>query len=742
MKILKSWLKDYIDFDFSDEELAEKLSMSGSSVESIEKGIDDNVIIVEIRKIDRHPNADRLNLATVYDGELEQTVVCGASNIKVGQKVPLARIGAKLPGGVIKKAVIRGVESEGMICAADELGFGDDHSGIIILPDEYEIGQKLSHYAGKESVFDFEITPNRGDCLSHIGVAREVAAILGKKIKNTIKNIEPTESGEIKITLESPDLCNQYFACLIKGIKIQESPKWLKDRLELIGAKSINNIVDITNYILFDLGQPLHAFDTSKIAENNIIVRKSSQYEKIQTLDGVARDLPEDTLVIADNEKAIAVAGIMGGANSEVDEKTTSIILESAEFDRKSVRKSAKALKLTSEASYRFERGVDTLGVEPAFMKAISLITEMAGGEIACITRAGNPCESQKIKIEYDRINNLLGAKLPKEKINQILEGLGFVISDEYCTIPSWRNDIGITEDLVDEVGRISGYGLLEISPLEKSTQPPKSLYYKKEYLKDILLSCGFSEVMNYAFLSGEDAKIAHLSEKSLLAVANPLQPENKYLRNSIIPALLKNIAKNPSFDPILFYEIGHVFEENSEKTVLSLAASGKDSQRSLLNALAEIENICEKKIEVREISTDELNRFKIRKPAVFVAEIDLEPLLSKIEAAEFRTAEESIHYRPISKYPSISRDLAFIVNNKTDGAQIADAIYAISEKIHRVEQFDEYASDKFGVNMKNLAFHIYLSDMEKTMVDSEANQVIESVVESVNKKFNAKLRD
>lgn len=749
MKVLRSWLEKCIEIPYSDEELSDKLSLSGTSVEAVEKGIDPNVVVVEIRNITPHPQADRLQLASVFDGTEELTVVCGAPNIKVGQKVPLARIGANLPAGKIEKAVIRGVESFGMLCASDELGLGDDHSGIFILPKDYILGLPLSSQLHKDTIFDLEITPNRGDCLSHIGVAREIAALTNTVVKQKPVEIKSTSkkiSELLSISIENEGLCSQYQARMIENITVKESPKWLRDALIAIGTKPINNIVDVTNYIMYDLGQPLHAFDYNKIEGHSINVRAAAMNEEIVTLDQVKRKLEADTLVIADSNKPIAIAGVMGGLNSEINQSTKTIVLEAAEFDSRSIRKTAKKLNLQSEASYRFERGIDSGNIEYALNYAAVLITEVAGGNILSgITRSGSKSSRPEITINAKSISKLLGLSLSQEEISHILRLLGFQIKDAKCIPPYWRHDIERWQDLAEEIGRISGYDKITPISVTKTKQPIQSNYFFTELVKDILSDNGFTEVINYSFLSLEDTKVAELPSSHLLEVANPIQPENKYLRNSLIPGLLKTIAKNSAFDPILIFEIGHIYSGKNEIKMLGIAAAGKniksslDSVIKLLSSKAGIDGI-----KTIEIGQEKLGKFKIRKPIVSVLEIALDNFAGKFlkkNRIRLHPNSNTVCYRPISKYPSVTRDLAFILDSTIAANKVKSTIFHISDTIIRVELFDEFVSDKFGAGKKNLAFHLSLQHTDKTLTDKEADEIIKCVVVAVEKQHKAKLR-
>lgn len=749
MQVLKSWLKDYVDIDLTDQELSDKLSLTGTSIEEIKSDLDSKIIVAQIRKVNPHPNADRLQIATVFDGANELQIVCGAPNIAVEQKVPLATIGAKIQDFEIKQAQIRGVDSYGMMCSNRELSLGEDHDGIKILPDNFEVGKPLNNYIESDTIFDIEITPNRGDCLSHLGVAREISAITDKELKIPGKIIiNPIKDNKIKVEIEAKDYCNQYSAILIEAIKIAPSPEWLQKRLLSLGLRPINNVVDITNYILLEWGQPLHAFDATKITNSKIIIRQSKEQEKIVTLDGQVRTIPEGSLVIADSEKSIAIAGIMGGANSQVDNNTVDIIIESAEFDTASIRKASKILGLSTDASYRFERGIDSGNVFESAKYAAKLITEIAGGNIADFIYTGAENKKETIKIEYDKINSLLGINLTNDDINKILMNLGFDITNSSATIPSWRHDISIWQDLAEEVGRIYGYE--KITPIEMiiTSASNNTDYFKKEFLKESLTDLGFSETVNYVFVSAYDAQTDEIETKDLLEIKNPMQNENKYLRNSLIPGLLKNVAKNPSFDPILLFEFGHIFNTSQEKNSIGLIASGKDSKKKIEEALLMLKDKLkfENEIEILEISKEKLLKHKIRKSAVYACEIILSNELDKLVLTEkIDTTEAAITkvlFKQVSKYPPAVRDLAFIVRDDIDSQEIMNTILNLSENILLVDLFDEFSSPKFGVKKKNIAFHIYLQDMKKALLDAEADQIIKNIVLTIEDKYQVKLRD
>lgn len=750
MKILRSWLKDYINFDKSDEELADLLTFSGTLVEEVEKEISDELIVAKIKSIKKHPNADKLSLAEVETGEEILNIVCGAPNLEVGQIVPLAKVGAKFGDFEIKEVEIRGEKSQGMLCSEKELGLGDDHSGIMILPADYKIGEKLNKYLGGDAVFDLEITPNRGDCLSHLGIAREISVLLNKALKKDDDKIKVKDTDKLEIDILNPAGCNRYCGILINDVKIEESPVWLKERLEKTGVKPINNVVDITNYIMLDLGQPLHAFDAKKLKSNKIIVRNATDNEQITTIDGETRTLSKDMLVIADENSPIAVAGVMGGQDCEIDQNTTSIVLESAEFDRKLIRKTSKDLKLATEASYRFERGIDPEAVEQAADKAAKMIEKLCEGKItAKVFNVADEYENEWVKFPIDKINNLLGLTLTAEQAQNILLSLGFLFKNGMTKAPSWRHDIGIWQDLAEEVSRIYGFANIPSVPIEKTTVKEKSDYYLKEYIKDLLAEDGFVEVYTYSFLSEKDIVAAKIESSDLLEVANPVQPENKYLRKSLIPGLLKTVSKNPAFDQVPVFEIGNVFTKTIEKTNLAIAASGKQSEKLIEKAVKSINSKLglkvDKYLSYSELKRDELERFKIKKPVTYVLEVEIDKLLKNATINKNRISlthpRKKVFYRSISKYPSITRDLAFIVDKKIEAEEMINLAYSQSELIIRVELFDEFSSDKFGVGKKNVAFHIDLQHQERTLNDKEADEVIKNTAQAMEKKFKAKLR-
>lgn len=582
MRFTLSWLKEYVDFDASPEELAERLTMVGLEVESIEymgMGLED-ILVAEILDIRPHPNASKLVICDVTDGSKLYNIVCGAKNMKAGDKVALAKAGTKLPpsakfpeGVLIQSTKIRGELSEGMLCAENELGIGEEGEGILILPEYAMIGERLVDALGlNDVVIEIGVTPNRPDCLSVIGIAREVAAILETKVKYPDYGVlEKGEDIESLAAVEVLDVdgCPRYSCRLITDVKIAPSPDWLKTRLQASGIRSINNVVDVTNFILLELGQPLHAFDHNLLDGRKIIVRSAKNGELIETIDGIKRTLTNEDLVICDARKPIALAGVMGGANTEISEKTREILLESAYFNPGRVRRSSKRTNLKSESSYRFERGVDPNGVVKALDRASELIRKVAKGKVAKgkIDIYPSPIMPKEVEISTRRINSILGTDIKTEKIKEIAERLeiqALTVKDGEISlcVPTFRVDLMREIDLIEEVARHYGYNGI---PLTLPVVPMKTENSRREKnledkLKGILTSFGFLEVVNYSF---DDPELLSLyNENEQLKILNPLTKESSVMRTNLIVGILRNVSLNLNHQvqDIRIFEIGKVY--------------------------------------------------------------------------------------------------------------------------------------------------------------------------------------
>ena len=609
MKVSLKGLRDYIDVKLTAGELAESLTMAGLEVKSIQAigGTWDNVVIGEVIALNPHPNADRLKLATVDLGTEQVTTVCGAPNISLGQRVTFAHIGARLidphtgEAIVLEPAKIRGVVSEGMVCSEKELGISESHEGILVLPPEAPIGVPLGAYLG-DVILDLDVTPNRPDCLSVIGIAREIAALTGEPLRLPEIHYEETEKSVdsfASVDIVDPDLCPRYCASLVTGIKIAPSPSWLQQRLNSCGMRPINNVVDVTNYVMLEYGQPLHAFDYHKLKGRQIIVRRAGNGETITTLDGSERALNPDILVIADKEEAVAVAGIMGGLNSEVTDKTDTILLESANFNQATIRRGCSHLQFQSEASIRFDKGLNSgLPLLP-LKRATQLLLELAGGRAAkgIIDVYPGKSEPKLISLTAREVKRLSGLKVNIDEILKVLKALGFECqegdsgSQILVSAPYWRSDIKCSADLVEEVVRIIGYERIPITRLnsslprqESGLSLPAQRSNLKEKLRNILAGFGFQEILTYSLVSLE--KLQKLSPKLELKilplkVANPMTREQEYLRTSLRAGLLATLAHNQKFEQagIRLFEIGKVFLPQHPPVIASEAKQSQEER-------------------------------------------------------------------------------------------------------------------------------------------------------------------
>jgi phenylalanyl-tRNA synthetase beta chain len=609
MKVSLKWLKDYVDIEITPEELAERLTMAGLEVKGTQTvgGTWDNVVIGEVIALNPHPNADRLKLATVDLGTGQVTTVCGAPNISLGQRVTFAHIGARLidphtgEAILLKPAKIRGVASEGMVCSEKELGISDSHEGILVLPPEAPIGAPLGAYLG-DVIFDLDVTPNRPDCLSVVGIAREIAALTGEPLRLPEIHYEETEESIdsfASVDIVNPDLCPRYCASLITGIKIASSPSWLQQRLNSCGMRPINNVVDVTNYVMLEYGQPLHAFDYHKLKGRQIIVRRAGNGETIATLDGTERALNPDILVIADKEEAVAVAGIMGGLDSEVTDQTDTILLESANFNQAAIRRGCSHLQFQSEASIRFDKGLNSELPLLPLKRATQLLLELTGGRAAkgIIDVYPGKSEPKLISLTAREVERLSGLKVNIDEILKVLKALGFECqegdsgSQILVSVPYWRSDIKCSADLVEEVVRIIGYEKIPITrlgsplPQQKSKLSPAAQQSNlKEKLRNILTGFGFQEILTYSLVSLE--KLQKLSPKlelkiPPLKVANPMTREQEFLRASLRAGLLATLAHNQKFEQagIRLFEIGKIFLPQHPPVIASEAKQSQEER-------------------------------------------------------------------------------------------------------------------------------------------------------------------
>ncbi len=801
MLIPLSWLREYVDVDMSPEDLADKLDLTGTAVESVKRlgaGLE-GVVVGLVVDCEKHPHADRLKVCLVDVGEdPPRRIVCGAPNVEGGQLVPVALPGAKLPSGMtIGKAKIRGIESEGMICSEAELSLGEDASGIMVLEGHYEVGSSLAKALGlDDAVLELEITPNRPDCLGIIGVAREVAAITGAELKIPPAEVEEadrpaTEAASIEIA--DADLCPRYEARLIMGVKVGPSPLWMRRRLEKAGIRPISNVVDVTNYVMLETGQPLHAFDYDLIDGAKVIVRRARKGERIVTLDGVERLLQEGDLVIADAQKAIAIAGIMGGRYSEVSDKTVNVLLESAHFAPESVMRTSRRLGLLSEASARFEKGVDPNVVPFAADRAIELMRRLAGGEVlkGSLDVYPGKIEPRSLRLRVDRTNDVLGTDLDSREISGILRRLGLAVAPSKepkvleVAVPTFRFDLEREIDLVEEVARIYGYNAV------KSTLPAGGrqggLSFRQKMLRaisDRLVSQGLREAQTYSFSDPRDADLMNLPSTSSLrrslSLLNPMTEEQSLMRTSILPGLLKAVRHNiyRGQYSVKLFEIGRVFRPSDgelpeEKTMLAIALAGethadewyeKGRQLDFFDLKGMVEDLLESigvldwsisrledarfhpgRSAALEIGGERAGVFGEVHPAVrerldlqhraVAAEIDADTL---VDASSFERSFEEI-----PKFPAIVLDVALVVDEKIANGELLSAIEAEGGKLlESARLFDVFRGPGIPEGKKSVAYSLTLRSPERTLTDEEAKLARERIVERLRRDFGAAIRE
>lgn len=798
MKVSLNWLKNYIDIsNYSVLDLKNILTNAGLEVEAIEeigKSLE-GFVVGEVVSKEKHPNADKLSVCKVNDGKEIHQVICGAPNVEAGQKIVFAPLGVVIPGTgeKLKKAKIRGVESFGMICSEMELGLGEDHTGILVLDNSAPVGMPFAEYLNLEDyVLEIGITPNRPDALSHIGIARELSAITKKKyIFPKIDFIESDERIEkyLKVEIINEVDCPRYCARMVKNVKVKESPQWLKNYLINVGIRPINNVVDVSNFVMLEMGQPLHTFDARLIEGGKIIVKNADDGEKFITLDGKERVLDSSMLMICDAKKKIAIAGVMGGANSEISENTKDVIIESAYFNPKSIRRTSKKLGLSSESSYRFERGVDFRNTLVAANRAAQLIAELAGGEIVGGFIDENPIKFNDVEVELriSRTNKILGIDLNRDEVADILQSLGIQVQKSngdvlLCTIPSYRPDLTREIDLIEEVARIYGYdkipGDSRVS-FEISIDKIQQRYEDK--VRDILTGYGLFEVMNNTLLSEEEANFDGLKSVKIL---NPISQELSHLRPSLIPGLLKTVALNHRFGEfdLQLYEVGKVMiakkenvetvEDYVELERLAICLTGKlvdknwkeqAIQSDIFYLKGLVEALLEKlsldninftsyyasendfySIEIKvfidktyigslyKMTDSYLKKFDIEKP-VFIAELDL-GLMRTLPIRQ-------VSFQKLSNYPKVERDISFFVNNDIPYEKIEHLIWKASDKLLiNVYLFDLYFDPKKS-DKKSLAIRLEFQSYEKTLTAEEVDQRVNKITSMLEKELNIELR-
>lgn len=804
MYLSLDWLKDYVDIPKSvtPEALGLKLTLHTVEIDGVEKQSEqfEKVLVGKILEVRKHPNAERLQLARVSIGKEELDIVCGAPNIEAGQLVPVACVGAVLPNGMeIKEALVRGEKSVGMLCAEDELGLGPDHSGILILENRAKVGQKFSDYLNlQDTIFevDNKSITNRADLWGHYGMAREIAAFLNSK---TTKKFQKIAETEIKIDAEEKkldvkvidkDICRRYMAVAMDGIKITASPEWLQRRLSAAGVRPINNIVDITNYVMMELGQPMHAFDANLI--DKVVIRRAKKNEVIKTLDGEKRELTEDMLVIANSKDPVAVAGVMGGEESEVRDETTSIVFESANFEHVSIRKTSAKLGLRTESSIRYEKGLDPNLCGIALARAVELVKEICpeAKVISKIIDENNFQLNQgPIELNLKWLNTFVGAELTKKQVTDILESLGFVIEggndDLLVKVPTWRavKDISIREDLAEEVARIIGYdNLTPVMPMVDMRRPLVNEERILERKIKEILACGthLSEVYNYSFVGEEHLDKLGINYSTHIRLANPISSQYTMLRQSLATNLIGNIRTNQArFEKFGLFEIGSVYlsmdggleKGDGSKELLpyqekrlgillagsnaEIFAEAKKTIQYLMDELkikshfspldlvpewADTNECAKIMVEKRLLGTilklnkTAASRLGVKKDATII-EISLKELYN------IYSTKPVMKFQEFDKFPPMLRDLAFVVAEKVLYNDLAEEIESFHELIKSVELFDVYQGDKLGQDKKSLAFRLtYQTD--KTLTAEEVDKIQSDLIKKLEEKFEAKVRD
>ncbi len=791
-----NWLKEYIDKLPAAREVADRLTMSGTEVESVaETGREiKGVVTAEVLSCGKHPNADKLQLCEVRTDKESYQIVCGARNMKPGHKVALALSGAELPGGVkIKKSKIRGVESEGMICSEVELGLKDTSEGIMILPQDAPLGLDLKSYlALNDFMMEVSITPNRADLLSIKGLAREISAVTGTIFKDRTFHVDEEESpveSHVSIRIEPGAPCGRYSARVIEGVAIGPSPEAIKRRLEAHGIRSINNAVDITNYVLLETGQPMHAFDLDKISGKSIVARLAKNGEKLETLDNKTRTLDSSMLVIADAKEPVALAGVMGGRGTEVSDTTKTVLLESAWFDPGTVRRTSRKAGLSTDSSYRFERGVDVEGVTIALDMAAYLINKYAGGRTAkgvIDLYPGKP-GPRIIEFRIKRAQDLLGISLKEAEVTEIFKRLGIVLKGSSAGVltavpPSYRGDLLEETDLVEEVARLFGYDKMPTTLPAAKLTPGEAARHTgiKRKIKEVLTNSGFLEVINYSFISYDLFSLTGPKDKKGVTLLNPLSEDQIVMRDSLIPTLLENLRRNllrkneevkifefaPVFIPegklpnekwkvsgllyglrweeawnypkvsVDFYDVKGVIENLFEVLCVNGPIEFKPVVKEDIfhPGKSAVVYAADKGIGVLgEVHPDLKIKFDLKRPA-YLFELDIDAILDV--SGGYR------RYSPLPKFPESIRDIAFIIDENIPYQEIINSINGLETKlIETFELFDVYYGGIVPPGKRSMALRITYRSMERTLTNEEVDEIHSKAARAISEKFKAEIR-
>jgi phenylalanyl-tRNA synthetase beta chain len=803
MKVSLSWLKDYVNIEMDVQDLASALTMAGLEVESVTNSFDylEKVVVGRIVEISPHPNAEKLKLCRVDAGNSIVQVVCGAPNIVENILAPLALPGTVFPdGSVLQTCDIRGQVSEGMLCSKRELELGDDKSGVMVLSGTPEAGIKISVALSlSDFVLEIGLTPNRSDCLSVIGIAREIAAIQKLKIEYPVKQQPDSNKDILKYTsvkIEAPEHCPRYAAALVTDITVSESPFWLRKRLISIGQRPINNIVDITNFVMMECGQPLHAFDFNRLAENRIVVRTAEKGETFVTLDQKERILDPEMLMICDGEKPVAIAGVMGGLNSEIGNSTRRVLIESAYFNPLSIRKTSKKLGLSTEASYRFERGLDPLGTVNALVRAALLMTETGNGKLIGGIIDENPLIHDVVPIELSisETGRLLGIEMNRENIKSCLESIEFNVENAdsdtlRVTPPSFRVDITRSVDLMEEAARLYGYNNIPTTLpfMHAGTIQPLKTLVLRDRIKNIMTGLSFMEAINYSFINESSCDQLRLlsndKKRKLLHVLNPINEEQSVMRTSLIPGLLETMRRNLSQQVrnLKLFETGNIFLSRGPDALpeeVEMAAGLWTGDRynsawyaketgcdfydikgiveGLISAL-NINNISFTKMPfelccytkqgytaqvtiegrliglVGEVHPEVLRNFNLKQRA-FIFELNCNTLLDLTNKAKIS--------KLLPKFPFTTRDITFIISKDIEAMSILERLNSFGEKlIENTQLFDIFEGDPVPPGKKSVSVRIIYRSPEKTLEDNEVNGIHINIINRLLGEFNASLQ-
>ena len=802
MKISYNWLKDYLDFEQTPDEVADILTLTGLEVEEVYKSGSDltGVVVGKVLTSEKHPNADKLSICTVNTGSETVQIICGAPNVAAGQTVAVATVGSTLPlilpdgsNLVIRKSKIRGEISEGMICAEDELGIGENHSGIMVLGDHLTAGTPISKVLDNsvDYVFEIGLTPNRPDASCHLGVARDLAAVINQTLKKPYHSVQSdtiADLDEISVSIVDTDKCHRYVGILIRNVFVKDSPDWLQKRLRNIGLRPVNNIVDATNFVLHEMGQPLHAFDFDLIQSKQIVVQSFNHEITFRTLDKQDRKIPAGSLFICDENKPLALAGIMGGLNSEISTETRNVFLESAYFEPISVRKTSKAVTLQTDSSYRFERGIDPNITYAAAKRCAEIIADLTGGTIESGHLDVHPVktEPKQVQLRLQRLNKIIGMEFTANQAVSILKSLEFDVKKNGgdiidCVVPTFRPDVTTEIDLIEEVARIFDYNKIPNPDYIKFSRP-EALSFRENFqerVRQIVVNLGYQEIYANSLLPQHVAEL-FASQEELVSTQNPLSVDTAVMRPSLAPGFIRAAAFNfnRDADGVAFFEIGNVFKKSEngtyhkgikEETNLLLGCGGKSrieswnqksAQFSVFDVKGSINQLLkdlkiDQKITMVNESDNKLTYYAGNdiigelmvlpgnQKKVFDTNVELfcaEISLTKIQILAEEV--EALKYHPVPKFPGVDFDLAIVVNQQVDAGDLILLIRQTSgQLLKNIHVFDLFEGKSIGDGKKSIAFRLKFIDESKTLTIRDVDSIISRIVKRLEKSFEATLR-